>query len=313
MPIDAELVQRWTELHHLLSDPHECPEDEVLDAIEKHPEQAKVQHDGCFLPVHYAAALYGSKAVCQRLHEVYPQGTRAISHLGSLPLHLAAHNGRLDAVGVFLAAYPGAAELEDGWGFTPVDLAWRKGHWEVVDFLESQTGIEPKGQTGTGEVIAPFDPSTPLEADVFGQKYAAVFDVADPLSAEGDQGEAEIPLDASGQPQPGEAGWPLVEYEKQQRRWRLAVANRPERLALEVWVEQHPNSYLDKKLASKPSLASEWRQQISRHIKWMRAQGAEADKTAYAVYEAGQKRQEEKARQREVLLSQVPDEETGQQ
>ena len=57
----------------------------------------------------------------------------------------------------------------------------------------------------------------------------------------------------------------------------------------------------------------EWRQQISRHIKWLRAQGAEADKAAYAVYEAGQKRQEEKARQREVLLSQIPDEETGQQ
>ena len=82
---------------------------------------------------------------------------------------------------------------------------------------------------------------------------------------------------------------------------------------MEVWIEQHPNSYLDKKLASKPSIASEWRQQISRHIKWLRAQGAEADKAAYAVYEAGQKRQEEKARQREVLLSQIPDEETGQQ
>lgn len=154
MPIDAELGQQWTELHHLLSDPHECPEEQVLDAIEKHPELVNVQHDvmahrtriphaqewhttrlissrgavwqGCFLPVHYAAALYGSKEVCKRLHEVYPQGTRARSHLGSLPLHLAAHNGRRDAVGVFLCAYPEAAELEDGWGFTPVDLAWRK-------------------------------------------------------------------------------------------------------------------------------------------------------------------------------------------
>ena len=151
MPIDAEVGLRWTELHHLLSDPHECSEEQVLHAIDKHPEQARVQHDvtarrtltrklatrhvmssrypawqGCFLPVHYAAALYGSKEVCKRLHEVYPQGTRARSHLGSLPLHLAAHNGRLDAVGVFLGAYPEAAELEDGWGFTPVDLAWRK-------------------------------------------------------------------------------------------------------------------------------------------------------------------------------------------
>ena len=42
-----------------------------------------------------------------------------------------------------------------------------------------------------------------------------------------------------------------------------------------------------------------------------RAQGAEADKAAYAVYEAGQKRQEEKTRQHEVLLSQVPDEEAA--
>ena len=34
----------WTELHQLLSDPHETTEAEVLAAIERHPEQARVQH-----------------------------------------------------------------------------------------------------------------------------------------------------------------------------------------------------------------------------------------------------------------------------
>ena len=189
----------------------------------------------------------------------------------------------------------------------------RQGHWEVVDFLESQTGVEPKGQTSAGEVIAPFDPSTPLEADIFDQKYAGVLDVADPLSAEGDQDAVGLPLDASGLARPGDSGWPQEEYEKQQARWRQAVANRPERLAVEVWIEQHPNSHLDKKLARKPSLAPEWRRQISRHIDWLSAQGAEAAQAAEAVHEAGQKRQNQRALQRAVLLSQVPDEETGQQ
>ena len=39
----------------------------------------------------------------------------------------------------------------------------------------------------------------------------------------------------------------------------------------------------------------------------------DSDRIAEIIAEAGQKRQEEKARQREVLLSQIPDEETGQQ
>ena len=183
----------------------------------------------------------------------------------------------------------------------------------MVDFLESQTGVEPKSQTSAGEVIAPFDPSTLLEADVFGQKYAGVLDVADPLSIEGDQGAAGLPVDASGLARPGDAGWPQEEYEKQQARWQQAVANRPEQLAVEVWTEQHPNSHLDQKLARKPALAPEWRQQISRHIEWLRAQGAEAAQAAEAVHEAGLKRQEQKDRKRAALLSQVPDEETGQE
>ena len=157
----------WTELHQLLSDPHESTEAEVLAAIERHPEQARVQHavrrgarhftvtrpkskltrassacvgrQGLFLPAHFAAAFFGSKPVCERLHEVYPEGTRARSKIGSLPLHLAAHNGRLEAVRALVAACPEAAEAEDGWQFTPVDLAWRKGHWAVVEVPDSAT------------------------------------------------------------------------------------------------------------------------------------------------------------------------------
>ena len=199
----------------------------------------------------------------------------------------------------------------------------RQGHWDVVDFLESHTGVHPKSQTSAGEVIAPFDPSTPLEADVFGQKYAGVLDVADPLSAEQDVGLEQrarvqgrdhlavdasgLPVDASGLARPGEAGWPQEEYERQQARWRQAVANRPEHLAVEGWIEQHPHSHLAQRVACQPGLPSEWRRQISGHIEWLRAQGIEAAQAAEAVYEAGQKRQEEKERQRVALLSQVPD------
>ena len=45
MPIKDELGNQWTELHHLLSDPHQYPVQRVLDAIKKHPEQARAQHD----------------------------------------------------------------------------------------------------------------------------------------------------------------------------------------------------------------------------------------------------------------------------
>ena len=125
--------------------------------------------------MHFAAAFFGSKAVCERLHEVYPEGTRTCSHLGSLPLHLAAHNGQRDAAGVLWAAYPEAAELEDGWGFTPTDLAWRNGHWEIVDFLESESGVAPKEATASGEVVAPYDPSTPRACFVLQYLFLVIF------------------------------------------------------------------------------------------------------------------------------------------
>jgi hypothetical protein len=222
---------------------------------------------GHFLPVHFAAAFFGSKAVCERLHEVYPEGTRTFSHLGSLPLHLAAHNGQRDAAGVLWAAYPEAAELEDGWGFTPTDLAWRNGHWEIVDFLESESGVAPKEATASGEVVAPYDPSTPQEADLVRQQYADILKAVDLC-------KSLPPADASGLPRPGEAGFvQREEYMRQQERWRAAAADLPQRLAVELWVAHHPDSFLAKKLARQPALALQWRRQVSRHVEWLKEQG----------------------------------------
>ena len=319
----------WTDLHHMLSDPDTCSEDEVLATIEQHPEQARLQHavrgiaapacshtrsvlapeQGSFLPAHFAAAFFGSKAVCERLHEVYPEGTRARSQIGSLPLHLAAHNGRLEAVRTLWAAFPEGAEAEDGWGFTPVDLAWRKGHWEVVDFLESRTSLAPKEATSSGEVIAPYDPTTPLEAHIFREKYAHVLDEVDPVSAEGYSGPDLLPEDASGLPRPGDPDFAhQAEYEEQQERWRQAVANVPERLALESWIARHPDSFLARKVARDPGLLAEWRQQIRRYVDWMRAQGADPAVALAEIREATRLRDEEKARQRAELLRRMPDE-----
>lgn len=275
---------------------------------------ACIDRQGFFLPAHFAAAFFGSKPVCERLHEVYPEGTRARSKIGSLPLHLAAHNGRLDAVRALLAACPEAAEAEDGWQFTPVDLAWRKGHWAVVDLLESRTSIAPKLRTASGEIVAPFDPSTPLEADVFREKYAQVLDAVDPASADAVAGGApdQPPDDASGLPRPGEAAYAPQQaaYDAQQEQWRRAVASRAELapLAVEEWIARHPASHLALKVARDPNLPTVWRRQVALHVEWMRAQGADPVQALRAVREAGRASDEEKARQRAELLSQMPDE-----
>ena len=107
------------------------------------------------------------------------------------------------------------------------------------------------------------------------------------------------------------------------------MANRPERLAVEEWIARHPTSFLGKKvslrrlatprppartdlrdarlacrqqLAAAPHLRLEWREQISAHIAWMRAQGvapAEASRSVQeAARRAAEKQEEERARQR---------------
>jgi len=185
-------------------------------------------------------------------------------------LHLAAHNGQRDAVGVLWAAYPEAAVLEDGWGLTPIELAWCKGHWEVVDLLESQSGVAPRLATAAGEVVAPYDPSTPQEADLLRQQHAADVNSANGHNKSG--APPQPPADASGLPRPGEVAFMLEEeYAAQQARWQTAAANRPQKLAVEAWIARNPHSFLAKKVAAEPTLPQEWRRQIARHLEWLEA------------------------------------------
>ena len=126
----------WTDLHHALADAGEfLPEAEVLQILDEHPDQANRPYAALFLPAHFAAAFYGTKRVNERVYELFPAAARARTQLGSLPLHLAAHNGHLEATQVWWAVHPDAAEEEDGEGWTPIECAWKQGHWTVADFL----------------------------------------------------------------------------------------------------------------------------------------------------------------------------------
>ena len=52
------------------------------------------------------------------------------------------------------------SEEEDGEGWTPIECAWKQGHWAVADFLLSRTGVLPRPDA------APYDPAAPLSDQV---------------------------------------------------------------------------------------------------------------------------------------------------
>ena len=293
----------WTDLHHALADAGEfLPEAEVLQILDEHPDQANRPYAALFLPAHFAAAFYGTKRVNERVYELFPAAARARTQLGSLPLHLAAHNGHLEATQVWWAVHPDAAEEEDGEGWTPIECAWKQGHWAVADFLLSRTGVLPRPDA------APYDPAAPLAADIQVEKYGAVFDEIDPLSADGCTDGP--PEDDSGLPAPGDDDYEYhdehaAQLQGMKEEWaRIAAATPPN---VEEWIAAHPNSKLAAAAAARPALRAEWRQAVADRTAKIRASGPTPDEMAAYLRAGFAAQKDEWKREHEQLLLEVPD------